>query len=131
MLLEEALGEPIEEGRVRYHSSEVTVRVAVTPKARDEVRAAVERSRWLRAQATRPPHSVNAKLCLRCSLAPVCLPEEEQLGTDPEWAAVRLFPPRRQAWPSAILVQQLSGGSGDFPELHEFEVSPVAFADTA
>jgi CRISP-associated protein Cas1 len=96
MLLEEALGEPIVEGRMRYHGSGVTVRVALTPEAREQVRRAIDRARRLRAQATRPPHCANANLCVRCSLAPVCLPEEERLGTDPDWEPVRLFPARQE-----------------------------------
>jgi CRISP-associated protein Cas1 len=34
----------------------------------------------------------NERLCLRCSLAPVCLPEEERLARDAGWEPVRLFP---------------------------------------
>ena len=40
----------------------------------------------------RPPVTDNERLCLRCSLAPVCLPEEERLARDRDWTPVRLFP---------------------------------------
>jgi CRISPR-associated protein Cas1 len=93
MLLEEHIGTPVEEARVRYHGNNVTVRVPVNEAAREEVRRAVARARELRASVERPPVTSNDRLCLRCSLAPVCLPEEARLARDPEWEPVRLFPP--------------------------------------
>ena len=44
----------------------------------------------------RPPVTENHRLCLRCSLAPVCLPEEERLAKDAGWQPVRLFPQDRE-----------------------------------
>lgn len=93
MLLEEATGTPVSEGRVRYHSDGVTVRVTIDDEVRQEVLRAVARARELRASTTRPPVTPNERLCLRCSLAPVCLPEEERLARDERWEPVRLFPP--------------------------------------
>jgi CRISPR-associated protein Cas1 len=93
MMLEEAIGKPIPEARVRYHKDFVTVRVPIDDDAREAVRAAVERSRKLRLELDRPPITDNEKLCRRCSLAPVCLPEEVRQEQDPEHQAVRLFPP--------------------------------------
>ncbi len=93
MLLEEALGEAVLEGRIRYHQSGVTVRVPIDDELRSMVRKAVARARELRASMRRPPVAANPRLCLRCSLAPVCLPEEERLAKDPEWEPLRLFPP--------------------------------------
>lgn len=93
MLLEEHVGTTIEEGRVRYHADNVTVRVPIDEVARQDVRGAVARARELRASVERPPVASNDRLCLRCSLAPVCLPEEERLASDPAWEPVRLFPP--------------------------------------
>src|SRR5579862_7325046 len=92
MLLEETLGSPVAEGRVRYHASSVTVRVPLDEPARDAVRQAVVRARELAALGQRPPVTDNPNLCLRCSLAPVCLPEEERLARDHAWEPVRLFP---------------------------------------
>lgn len=93
MLLEEATGAPVHEGRVRYHSEGVTVRVPIDEEVRQEVLRAVARARVLRASTTRPPVTPHERLCLRCSLAPVCLPEEERLARDDGWQPVRLFPP--------------------------------------
>lgn len=91
-LLEEHLGIPISEGRIRYHADNVTVRVAIDADARSALQRSVDRARELRTEVRRPPVTDNPNLCLRCSLAPVCLPEEERLARDHEWVPVRLFP---------------------------------------
>ncbi len=93
LLLEEHTGLPIEEARIRYHAGNVTVRVPVDETAREDVRKAVARARELSRSVERPPVTDNERLCVRCSLAPVCLPEEERLARDPRWDPVRLFPP--------------------------------------
>lgn len=93
MLLEEHLGRAVAEGRIRYHAENVTVRVPLDLEARQRVRAAIDRARELRSTTARPPVAANDRVCIRCSLAPVCLPEEERLAADPQWEAVRLFPP--------------------------------------
>jgi CRISPR-associated protein Cas1 len=93
MLLEEELGEPVAEGRIRYHAENVTVRVPLDEAARTAVQAAVARARELRASTERPPITEQAGLCTHCSLAPVCLPEEGRLVRDPDWQPLRLFPP--------------------------------------
>ena len=92
MLLEEHTGTSIDEARIRYHADNATVRVAVDEAAREKVAWAVQRARELRESVQRPPVTDNERLCLNCSLAPVCLPEEERLAHDREWAPVRLFP---------------------------------------
>jgi len=92
MLLEEETGEMIAEGRIRYHAENVTVRIPLDEEARNMVREAITRARALRAQTSRPPVTENDRRCIRCSLAPVCLPEEERLLMDPNWEPVRLFP---------------------------------------
>jgi len=92
MLLEEETGETVEEGRIRYHAENVTVRVPLDEAARSAVRDAVARAEVLRAQTSRPPVTDNDRRCIRCSLAPVCLPEEERLLTSPDRQPVRLFP---------------------------------------
>jgi CRISPR-associated protein Cas1 len=90
MLLEEQVGEPVAEGRVRYHGDNVTVKVPIDDAARDEVRRALARARELREAVERPPVTTNERLCVKCSLAPVCLPEEERLARDPDWTPVKL-----------------------------------------
>ena len=93
LMLEETLGEPVVEGRVHYHADNVTVRLPLTHELRQSVSRAIARARLLRASTERPPVAANDRLCLKCSLAPVCLPEEERLAADAEWEPVRLFPP--------------------------------------
>jgi CRISPR-associated protein Cas1 len=92
LLLEEHTGKRIEEARIRYHADNATVRVPVDEAAREDVRKAATRARELARSVERPPVTDNEKLCLRCSLAPVCLPEEERLARDSRWEPVRLFP---------------------------------------
>lgn len=93
LLVEEHTGAPVNEARIRYHADNVTLRIQVDETAREEVRKAVARARELSRSVERPPVTNNERLCLRCSLAPVCLPEEERLARDPRWEPVRLFPP--------------------------------------
>jgi CRISPR-associated protein Cas1 len=94
-LLEEAFGQPIPEGRIRYHAAHVTVRVPIDEPARAELREAIATARRLRESVERPPIAENERLCQRCSLAPVCLPEEVRQERQPEHDPVRLFPPDR------------------------------------
>lgn len=96
LLLEEHTGTAIEEARIRYHTNNATVRVAVDETARADVRRAVARARELSRSVERPPVTDNDRLCLRCSLASVCLPEEERLAKDEEWEPIRLFPQDRE-----------------------------------
>ena len=79
MLLEHQMGKPISQARIRYHKDNVTVTLDVDENARQEVRDAVERMRSLRHSSQRPPVTDNERLCLKCSLRVVCLPEEERL----------------------------------------------------
>lgn len=96
MLLAEHLGQPIPEGRIRYHASNKTARIRIDAAAEAELRAAVERAHMLAGSIDRPPVADNERLCAHCSLAPVCLPEEERLAQAQDEAAQgsppRLFP---------------------------------------
>jgi len=98
MLLEEHAGRPVEEGRIRYHQDNITVRVAIDEDARGDVRNAVLRARELSAATERPRVTSDERKCVRCSLAPVCLPEEARFaqeaaeGTETR-TPLRLFPP--------------------------------------
>lgn len=80
LLLEEHSGQEIPEVRIRYHRDNQTVRLEVTDEARSMVAAAVERARDLMRSPDRPPVTDNENLCVRCSLAPVCLPEEDRFA---------------------------------------------------
>ena len=80
VLLSEHFGRPVPEGRIRYHASNKTVRVAVDDAALERLRGAVARARELSLSLERPPVTDNENLCAKCSLAPVCLPEESRLA---------------------------------------------------
>jgi CRISP-associated protein Cas1 len=94
LLVEAAHACTVPEGRVRYHADNVTVRVPIDEQLRDEVRSAIERARVLRESIERPPVTDNDRLCTRCSLAPLCLPEEARLGArnEEDGDLVRLLP---------------------------------------
>jgi CRISPR-associated protein Cas1 len=94
-LLEEAFGQPVPEGRIRYHAANITVRVPIDEWAKADLRDAVATARRLRESVERPPVTENERLCQRCSLAPVCLPEEVRQDRDPEHMPSRLFPADR------------------------------------
>ncbi|WP_233261520.1 type I-MYXAN CRISPR-associated endonuclease Cas4/Cas1 [Vitiosangium sp. GDMCC 1.1324] len=83
-------GGPIE-CRVRYHQQDTTVRFPLDEPLRQQVREAVARARTLRARPARPPVTAEERKCARCSLAPVCLPEEERVKPAGE-PRPRLFP---------------------------------------
>jgi CRISP-associated protein Cas1 len=93
LLIEMTQGVTVVEGRVRYHEDNLTVRVPLDDQGREEVREAVQMARWLRRSSERPAITENERLCVRCSLAPICLPEEARLAAEPEWEPIRLFPP--------------------------------------
>jgi CRISP-associated protein Cas1 len=91
-LLESALNITVKEGRIRYHADNVLVKVPVDDAGREAVKAAIQQARSLKQSLYRPPVTDNERLCTRCSLAPVCLPEEARLAHNREWQPVRLFP---------------------------------------
>ena len=79
-LVAEHTGESIPEARVRYHADNVTVRVPIDYQAMTDLHAAIDRARELQSTIERPPVATNERLCAKCSLAPVCLPEEARMG---------------------------------------------------
>lgn len=91
-LIEEHTERTVTEGRVRYHASNVMVRVPIDDQARTDLQRAIARARQLQTSVERPPVAENERLCVRCSLAPVCLPEEARLSQQPERKTTRLFP---------------------------------------
>jgi CRISPR-associated protein Cas1 len=80
LLVEEKSGKAIAEGRVRYHADNVTVRVAIDDKARADFETSLNRAKELQTSIERPPVAANERLCVKCSLAPICLPEEARLA---------------------------------------------------
>ena len=81
-LVEEHSGLSVSEGRIRYHADNVMVRVPINEESHRLLREAIARARQLQASVTRPPVTPNERLCVKCSLAPVCLPEEARLGQE-------------------------------------------------
>ena len=93
LLLSEHTGEEVREARISYHADNTTVRLEVDrEKAWEEVDAAVSRAVELRQSTERPPVSASEYQCRTCSLAPVCLPEEERFAGGDRKKAHRLFP---------------------------------------
>lgn len=100
VLVEEHTGREVTEGRVRYHADNVMVRVPIDEKARADLARAIARARELQSTVERPPVAENERLCVKCSLAPVCLPEEARLAAtlaentqaQQERKTTRLFP---------------------------------------
>lgn len=114
LLVAEHMGVPIDEARIRYHANNVTVRVPIDEAARETVGKAVTRARELRQSVDRPPVTDNSRLCLRCSLAPVCLPEEGRLAQHEPREPVRLFPQDRERQTVHVTAQGARiGRSGD------------------
>jgi CRISPR-associated protein Cas1 len=98
VLVEEQLGDPVHQARIRYHADNVTVLLDVDEAARQDLRDTIDRARVLRESTERPPVTENERLCPKCSLAVVCLPEEERLAEAVAAAveAPRLFPSNRE-----------------------------------
>ncbi len=92
MLVEDATGEVISEARIRYHADGVTIRLPIDDSLRAEVRKCADRARALRTSTERPPITDNERLCVKCSLVPVCLPEEARLAADPSVRPKCLLP---------------------------------------
>ena len=91
-LLEQATNTIINEGRIRYHADNKLVRIPIDENAESELLKVIARAKSLRNTLERPPVTDQERLCLSCSLAPVCLPEEERLASDHSFEPIRLFP---------------------------------------
>jgi CRISPR-associated protein Cas1 len=94
-LIESATGRSIPEGRVHYHADKLTVRVPNDASAQSDLAEAIAMARRIRESDERPPVAENERLCIRCSLAPICLPEETRQTERPDREPIRLFPPDR------------------------------------
>lgn len=80
LLVEEHAEREVAHGRVRYHADNVTVRVPINREAREFFEKSLKRAKILQKSVERPPVTDNERLCVKCSLAPVCLPEEARLA---------------------------------------------------
>jgi CRISPR-associated protein Cas1 len=105
LLAEEVYGHRIEEGRVRYHGDNTTIIVPIDDSLRKQVRDAVLRATELRASVERPPVASDERRCERCSLAPVCLPEEARLAEDADFRPSRFLPQHSAGQTIHVLVQ--------------------------
>lgn len=93
LLLAEHASEAVSEACLRYHADNRLVIIPVDKElAERELQQAVGRARELRASLERPPVAVSERLCRTCSLAPVCLPEEERFALGGKTRVQRLFP---------------------------------------
>jgi CRISPR-associated protein Cas1 len=122
MLIEEATGEQIPEARVRYHQDNITVRVPIDAAAREEVLRAITRARELTASVERPPVTRNERLCVKCSLAPACLPEEAR-------RASQLAHGQSDQVAREGTENQAGEGKTSGPPMGEPEMSAVAVSD--
>lgn len=82
LLLEKCRDVKIEQCRIRYHADNVTVTLPFDDAAAAEVMQSLSDARVLRQSIERPPIAENERLCAKCSLAPVCLPEEVRLTAE-------------------------------------------------
>jgi len=94
LLLAEHTGEMPLEARIKYHADKKTITIPFCyESALKELNAAIDNANKIRDSLDRPSVTVSEKLCRTCSLAPVCLPEEERFAADEEQLPKRLFPP--------------------------------------
>ena len=80
-MVAEHSGQEVTEGRIRYHADNTMVRVPIDEDALGDLKKAIVRARLLQGTVERPPVTDNERLCVKCSLAPVCLPEEARLAS--------------------------------------------------
>jgi CRISPR-associated protein Cas1 len=92
LLVERATGKPVFEGCIRYHGDNVLLRLTIDEVLREDVKKAVARAQQLIEAEARPPVTLDERRCAKCSLAPICLPEEARLRTEPDREPTRLFP---------------------------------------
>jgi CRISPR-associated protein Cas1 len=83
VLIESATGQVIPEGACATTPTTSPSASRSTSTARAELAEAIATARRLRESTERPPVAENERLCVRCSLAPVCLPEEIRQAEDP------------------------------------------------
>lgn len=72
-------GYTCDEGVIYYRATKQRVPLRVTPELEAWIIAQIAKARELAASPTIPPPLVNSPKCVRCSLAPVCLPDETRM----------------------------------------------------
>jgi CRISPR-associated protein Cas1 len=104
VLVLRANGHLADEGVIYYAESKERVNVPVDEQLLDDVRRAVDELLAARTAGRRPPPLVDSPKCVGCSLAPLCLPDEIGLLSQPEPVPAedglrRLVPARDDAIP--------------------------------
>ncbi len=115
-------GYACDEGVVYYVKSRRRVTVAIDDALVVRCREAVAGLRALAHDAAIPPPLVNSPKCLRCSLAPICLPDEVTMLREAGAArdVRRIFPARDDAYPLYVQTHGLSIGlDGDVVQVRE------------
>jgi CRISP-associated protein Cas1 len=72
-------GYTCDEGVIYYRTTKQRVPLRMTPELEAWIIAQIAKARELAASPTIPPPLVNSPKCVRCSLAPVCLPDETRM----------------------------------------------------
>ncbi|WP_395745414.1 CRISPR-associated endonuclease Cas1 [Prosthecobacter sp.] len=72
-------GYTCDEGVIYYRATKQRVRLAMTPQIETWIISKIAEAREVAASPEIPPPLVNSPKCVRCSLAPVCLPDETRL----------------------------------------------------
>jgi CRISPR-associated protein Cas1 len=72
-------GYTCDEGVIYYRATKQRVPLRMTPELEAWIIAQIAKARELAASPTIPPPLVNSPKCVRCSLAPVCLPDETRM----------------------------------------------------
>lgn len=98
LLLEEQ-GYEVPEGALYFMASRERVRVVFDDALRESARAAAAGLRLLAAGGRMPPPLQGSPKCARCSLAPICLPDEVQFLRDPSSSPRPLAVSREPALP--------------------------------
>jgi CRISPR-associated protein Cas1 len=68
------------------------VQIHIGHQDQQDLKDAIQGMEILRETTTRPQITPQAKRCIHCSLAPVCLPEEERFQSREDWEPLRLYP---------------------------------------
>lgn len=116
---------------VYYAASKTRVEVPVGEAEETEVRLAVAEARRLQTESLPPAPLVDSPKCPRCSLAPICLPDETNALREPEAVSAaplrRLIPPDDERAP--IYVQtpgSVLGKNGEQLEVRAHDGSKTA-----
>ncbi|MBI3270398.1 MAG: CRISPR-associated endonuclease Cas1 [Planctomycetes bacterium] len=110
-------------GVVYYVKSRRRVEVPIDDELARRCREAVAGLRALAEGGTIPPPLVNSPKCVRCSLAPICLPDEVTMlreAVASERDVRRIFPARDDAYPLYVQTHGLSVGvDGEVVQVRE------------